>query len=287
MKWGNYEIELISDGTLRLDGGAMFGVVPKVIWERVYTPDDKNRIRLGLNCLLVRADWGNLLIDTGCGRKYSEKEIRIYQIEHETSLLGELERFGLGPQDIDVVINTHLHFDHAGGNTEVRRGEVHPVFPRARHFVQRREFEDAEAPSERTRASYFRENWAPLVENGRLELIEGEQEIRPGIFCEPTPGHTAGHQSVRIESGGRTLYYLADLCPTSRHIPLAWIMGYDLYPLTTLESRQAVYRRALDGEWTLFFEHDAERPLGRLRYEEGRYFCEAFPWTGRDGASEE
>jgi glyoxylase-like metal-dependent hydrolase (beta-lactamase superfamily II) len=273
MIWGDFEIDLISDGTVALDGGAMFGVVPRVIWEKGMPPDERHRIRLGLNCLLVRTGDVNLLIDTGCGSKFGEKERDIYQIRHETNIVDELGRVGLSTEDIHIVVNTHLHFDHCGGNT-LRQGEiVRPVFPRARHVVQARELADARNPNERNRASYLAENWEPLAELGRLDVVEGRTEILPGITLEPTPGHTLGHQSVRIESGGWTMLYMADLCPTSAHVPLAWIMGYDLYPLTTLETRKRVYRQAVEGKWLIVFEHDADHPFGFLEQEHGVFSC--------------
>jgi len=266
------EWKLVSDGTIALDGGAMFGVVPKTIWNRVIEADQSNRVRLGVNCLLIRTPTANVLVDTGCGAKYSAKQVDIYQIRREPGLIGELARLGVAPEQIDIVVNTHLHFDHAGGNTVVAEdGRVVPSFPNARHIVQRQEFEDAGNPNERNRASYFPENWEPLRATGQLELVEGTVEILPGLFLEPTPGHTLGHQSVRIADGNRTLFFLGDLCPTSRHVPLAWIMSYDLYPLTTLETRREVYARALEEGWLLAFQHDAEHPLGVLTVEKGGY----------------
>lgn len=271
MKWGDFEIHVLSAGTMRLDGGAMFGVVPRVMWEKVAPPDERNRIRLGLNCLLVRSSAGNLLIDTGCGSKLSDREISIYQLQQEPGLEAELGRCGLSADQIDVVVNTHLHFDHAGGNTSRVGTGVLPAFPRARYLVQRRELADAESANERTRASYFPDNWRPLAESGQLEMLDGAAQVLPGVYCEPTPGHTAGHQCVRLESGGRTLYYIADLCPTLAHVPLPWIMGYDLYPLTTLETRREVYRRAVAEDWLICFEHDPDHPWGRITVRDGKY----------------
>ncbi len=271
MTWGDLEVHVLSAGAMRLDGGAMFGVVPRVMWEKVAPPDDKNRIRLGLNCLLVRSEAGSLLIDTGCGNKLSEREVSIYQLEQQPGLEAELAGHGLNPEQIDVVVNTHLHFDHAGGNTRRVGDTLKPAFPRAKYVVQRRELADAEAANERTRASYFPENWRPLAESGQLQLLDGPAEVLPGVFCEPTPGHTAGHQSVRLESAGKTLFYIADLCPTLAHVPLPWIMGYDLYPLTTLETRRSVYRRAVAGNWLICFEHDPDHPWGRIAEVDGKY----------------
>lgn len=256
----------------------MFGVVPRTLWQRRAESDEANRIPLGLNCLLVRAGGKNVLIDTGCGDKYSEKEVRIYRIEHDTTLLAEVRRFGLTPEDIDIVINTHLHFDHCGGNTSLADGEVVPTFPNATYYVQRREFDDANNPNERTRATYFPHNWIPVVDRGRFMVLDEDREIVPGISVVNTPGHTLGHQSVMITSGGRTLFYIADLCPTSAHVSLPWIMGYDLFPLTTLETRKKIYSQAVQEEWLLFLEHEPGNPTGYLRETDGHYTWEPVPW---------
>ncbi len=279
LRLGEFELHLISDGTFALDGGAMFGVVPRVLWEKRLQPDDRNRIRLGLNCLLVRTGAENILIDTGCGFKYTDKQLSIYQIGHERTVFDELGGLGLSPSDIDWVINTHYHFDHCGGNTlKGPDGRPEPAFPKARYVVQRREFEDAEHPNERNHASYFHENWRPIRDAGQLEIVDGPLEVVPGIHLEPTPGHTLGHQSVRVESAGRVLLYIADLCPTAAHVPLAWVMGYDLFPLTTMETRRQIYERAIEGDWLIMFEHDADAPLGRLELQDGKFGCRPVPW---------
>ncbi len=278
MKWGQFELHLISDGDIWLDGGAMFGVVPKVLWEKKTSPDERNRIRLGLNCLLIQTAEKNLLIDTGCGFNYSEKELEIYRIEHETDILQELQKIDVSPEKIDFVINTHLHFDHCGGNTR-KEGEEHvPNFPNATYLVSGKEHEDANHPNERTVATYLPHNWKPLEERGLLQVVDEDQEVVPGVTLVSTPGHTAGHQSVRIESEGKILFYMADLCPTSAHISLPWIMGFDVLPLTTLEVRKRIYAQAVDQEWLLFFEHDPEYPLGRLSREDGKYALASEPW---------
>ena len=256
----------------------MFGVVPKVLWSRVIDSDDRNRIRLGLNCLLIRTQDANILIDTGCGFKYTEKQFDIYGIEHETNVVEELERISLEPSAIDYVINTHLHFDHCGGNTISKKGEVIPTFPNARYLVQRREYQDACNPNERTRATYLAENWRPLEERGQLELLDGIVVVAPGITCIPTPGHTPGHQSIKIESEGKVLFFIADLCPTQKHVPIAWIMGYDLFPMTTLETRKQIYAQAVHEDWLILFEHDSQEPLGRLTQDEKGYRAEAVEW---------
>ncbi|HSR68281.1 MAG TPA: MBL fold metallo-hydrolase [Acidobacteriota bacterium] len=276
MRWGDLNLELVSDGCLWLDGGAMFGVVPKPLWSRLTPSDESNRIRLGMNCLLVQSGDVNLLIDSGCGNLFSDKEKKIYRIEHEKRLQEQLRtQAGLGPEEIDIVVNTHLHFDHAGGNTRRDKdGTLRPAFPNARYLVQERELHDAGHPTERNKASYNPDHWRPLQQSGQLQTVKGELEVIPGLTLIPTPGHTLGHQSVLISSGGRKLFYIADLCPTQTHVPLPWIMGYDLYPLTTLDSRKKIYPRALEEEWVVFFEHDHDRPTGRLTYNKGRYGVE-------------
>lgn len=278
MKLGGFELHIISDGNIWLDGGAMFGVVPKPLWSRKTVPDDRNRIRLGLNCLLIRTGKVNILVDTGCGFKYSQRERDIYLIDHQTDVQRELNRLGLKPEDIDIVINTHLHFDHCGGNTRLQGETAVPSFPAARYLVRRQEYEDAMHTNERTRATYFAHNWNCLQENGQLELVEGDQAVVPGIELVHTPGHTPGHQSIKLQSGGKTLFYIADLCPTTAHVPLPWIMGYDLFPLTTLETRKKIYRQAVDEEWLVFFEHDPDHPCAYLLEREGRIECEPVPW---------
>ncbi len=278
MKWGSFELHRISDGNFWLDGGAMFGVVPRVLWERKTTPDEKNRVHLALNCLLIQTGEKNVLIDTGCGHKYTEKQIEIYRIEHSTDILRELEQFGVSAGQIDLVINTHYHFDHCGGNTRSEGGEIVPTFPNAVYLVQRQEYEDAIHPNERNAASYFSHNWNPLMEKGMLRMVDEDEEILPGITVIPTPGHTVGHQSVKVESKGKTLFYIADLCPTSAHIPLPWVMGFDVQPLTTLEVRRRIYRQAVEEKWLLFFEHDPRVTTGYLSEEKGKYILVPESW---------
>ena len=278
MNWGQLQLHRISDGNLWLDGGAMFGIVPKALWQKKTPPDEQNRIRLALNCLLIQNGEKNILIDTGCGFKYSEKEIQIYRIEHETNLLKELERVSLGPGDIDIVINTHFHFDHCGGNTVCQGEKIVPTFPRATYWISRQEYEDANHPNERTAATYFPHNWRPLEERGLLHIFDEEPEVVPGVKLIHTPGHTAGHHSVKIESEGQAMFFIADLCPTSAHILLPWIMGYDLFPMTTLQVRRQIYAQAVEEKWLLFFEHDPECQLGYLSKKGGRYVLQPEPW---------
>lgn len=280
MKWGSLEIHLISDGCIWLDGGAMFGVVPRVFWEKLMPPDDRNRIRLGVNCLLIKTGEQNILIDTGCGNKYTEKERKIYGMGEEAQLLNQLKAHGVEGADISCVINTHLHFDHCGGNTMIEAGEVRPTFPNAVYVVQGMELAEASTPHERNRASYFEENWRVLVDEGRLRTIEGEAEVAPGVTCVPTPGHTLGHQSVKVSDKGKTIFFAADLCPTAAHVPLPWVMAYDLYPMVTLETRRDIWARAVEEGWTFFFEHDANQPLGLIEGDGSKYAVRASGWEG-------
>ncbi|HEX3157534.1 MAG TPA: MBL fold metallo-hydrolase [Gemmatimonadaceae bacterium] len=286
---GGWTVHEIQAGGQRLDGGAMFGVVPKPLWERRIAADERNRIQLGMRCLLVEHEIGPVLIDTGAGSKEERKFYDIYGIEnagdgggeHRTALEAGLAAAGVRPEDVVMVINTHLHFDHAGGNTYAdAEGRVRPTFPNARYVVQEGEYHYAMTPNERTSASYFPRNWEPTREAGRLELLRGETEIVPGITGLPTPGHTPHHQSVVLRNGGETLVYLGDLVPTRHHLPLPWIMGYDVEPLTTLETKRRVLGQALAEGWELSFEHDADVAGGRLVFDGKAYGLAPPPGVG-------
>ena len=275
MKLGKFDIQPVTDGRFRLDGGAMFGVVPKMLWERCCQPDDQNRISLGLNCLLIRAGRKNILVDTGLGDKEDAKFQEMFAVERIPTLRDSLKMQGLAPEDIHMVVNTHLHFDHAGGNTVRENGAIVPTFPRAKYFVQRGEYEDAARANERTRASYRRENFTPVAHVDQWEFMDGETELVPGVSVVVTEGHTRHHQSIKIESEGQIAFYLGDLIPTVSHLPLAYIMGYDLYPLQTLETKRWVLDRALSENWLLVFEHDPRVLMGRVRKDvEGKFYLE-------------
>ncbi len=272
MKLGQFHLDIISDGTMRLDGGAMFGIVPRVLWERIAQPDEKNRILVGLNCLLARTGQDNILIDTGIGDKWSEKERAIYAIAHPPTILSSLAALGLSAQDINVVINTHLHFDHAGGNTCIDdNGVLQATFPNARYYVQRAEYEHACHPHERDRASYLPENWQPLMASGQLNFVDGDQEILPGISVFRAPGHNLDTQLVRIDSQGETAIFFADIIPMTAHLPFAWVMGYDLYPVELLEQKKRLIPQAAREEWLCVFEHDANMPMGRIVAQGDKY----------------
>jgi glyoxylase-like metal-dependent hydrolase (beta-lactamase superfamily II) len=268
---GRLQLHAIHAGGQKLDGGAMFGVVPKPLWSRRIQPDDRNRIPLAMRVLLIEHDRGLILVDTGAGNKEDAKFHDIYGVENagssgRTLLEDALRQLGHSPDDVTLVIDTHLHFDHAGGNTWVDEGGVvHATFPRARYVVQRGEYDWATHPNERTAASYFARNWDPIVAAGLFDFVEGEREHWPGIRLIPTPGHTPYHQGVLLESDGERLFYAADLMPTSAHVPLPWIMAYDVEPLVTLESKRTILRRAVDEDWLVMFEHDPAVGFGRIR----------------------
>lgn len=267
---GDLTLHAIESGMQALDGGAMFGVVPKPLWEKRIPADARNRIPLGLRCLLVETADQLVLIETGLGNKENEKFRDIYGVDNAATdaaypdrlqqAIGEL---GFSAADVGTVIDTHLHFDHAGGNTfRDGDGQVRLAFPNARYFVQRGEWEWAHRANERTSASYLPDNYEPVMAAGRLELVEGDVEIVPGISVLRTPGHCPHHQSVLVRSGGETACFLADVIPTFAHLPLPWIMGYDVEPLVTLESKRALLQRATDERWLLVSTHDPFTPWG-------------------------
>ncbi len=277
VKVGDLTIHAIQAGGQKLDGGAMFGVVPKPLWEKRIPADERNRIQLGMRCLLIEHESGLVLVDTGAGNKESQKFKDIYGIENEgsggqTRLEDGLREIGVEPRDISIVINTHLHFDHAGGNTKLGAdGSVEISFPNARYFVKRGEYDYALHPNERTAASYFDRNYLPVEAAGKLELVGRERDIVKGIRVVATPGHTPFHQSVLIESGGERAFFLGDIVPTHAHLPLPWIMGYDVEPLVTLETKRRILKQALDEEWLLMFEHDAKVAWGRVEHDGKAY----------------
>ena len=275
-KVGRLTVHAIQAGGVMLDGGAMFGVVPKPMWEKRIPADASNRIQLGMRCLLIEHDDGLVLLDTGAGNKESDKFYAIYQIANGVDVAGEkrtaleagIVAAGHRVSDVKLVINTHLHFDHAGGNTyRDADGKLQASFPNARYVVQAGERDYAMHTNERTAASYFERNWEPLREAGTLDLIDGDREIVPGISVIRTPGHVPHHQSVLIDGGGELACFLADVCPTAAHLPLPWIMGYDVEPLVTLESKRSLLHRAVAEHWLAIFEHDAVHAWGRVGHD--------------------
>jgi glyoxylase-like metal-dependent hydrolase (beta-lactamase superfamily II) len=268
MELGKFEIWALSDGTFALDGGQMFGVVPKVLWEKELAADERNRVQLGLTCLLVRAGRKHVLIETGVGDKFDAKRSNIYAISHPTTLLDDLKRIGLDPANVDIVINTHLHFDHCGWNVRRDGAKLVPTFPRARYFVQRGEWEHALHPNERDRAGYVEEFFSPA--EAQTELLEGDQEIISGVRVEVVPGHTRNMQCVRIESEGRRVFFISDLVPTRLHLPYAWIMSLDLYPMETLANRKRLLPQLAREGTLVIFPHDVTMPWARLAEQDGR-----------------
>ena len=272
MQFGDYCVEIVPDTEFRLDGGAMFGVVPRNLWSKLCPPDDQNRIRLNMNCLFVEAGRERILIDTGIGEKWSQKQTAMYGIERKRPFGESLRSItGYGPEEITTVINTHLHFDHAGGNTKLdEEGKAEPAFPNARYLVSRDEFEHAEAPTERDRASYLPDNWRPLRESGQLELKEANYDVVPGLRMETQHGHNRSMQCARLQRDGRTLFGFADLVPTRAHVQFAWIMGYDLYPVETLEAKKRLLPQAAREGWQCLFYHDPDIPLVQLIEDAGK-----------------
>jgi glyoxylase-like metal-dependent hydrolase (beta-lactamase superfamily II) len=267
---GRFRIHAIQAGGQKLDGGAMFGVVPKPLWQRRIPADERNRIQLGMRCLLIEHDIGLVLVDTGAGNKEDPKFHDIYGVENQgqggrTALEDGLAQLGFAPRDVALVIDTHLHFDHAGGNTWIDAdGALRLAFPNARYVVQGGEYHYATHTNERTAGSYFDRNFAPVREAGRFDFADGETEIVAGIRVIPTPGHTPHHQGVLVDGGAERAFYLADLAPTAAHLPLPWIMGYDVEPLVTLDTKRRILRQAAHEQWLLIFEHDATIPWGRV-----------------------
>jgi len=272
-KLGDFELTILSDGTYYLDAGAMFGVVPKPLWEKKVKADQLNRIACGTNSVLVRAHERWVLIETGIGNKLPEKLANIY--DAKAQLLRELEKSGVRRQEIEVVINSHLHFDHCGWNTfRNERGEVEPTFPNATYYVQRGEWEHASKQLERDRVSYISDNYDPLLKNGQMRLLEGDGDVMPGISVVLYPGHTRNMQAIMLESCGEKACYISDLIPTTKHLDLTWVMAYDLYPLETIQNRKRFYRQAIGEKWLTIFTHDHEIPWGYLEMDEkGKVFC--------------
>ena len=271
---GDIELITVSDGFFYLDGGAMFGVIPKTLWEKKAPPDERNRIRMAMRCILVQGA-RRMLIDAGSGDKMTPKQAEIYRFERDFNLSHALPGAGVAPEDIDIVLATHLHFDHAGGFTQRGPdGKVRPRFPRAQYIIRRGEWEDATHPDERTKGSYFFENYVPLAEHNVLQLVDADAAIMPGVRVRRTGGHTMHHQVVMIESGGKTAVFAADLLPTAAHLPEVWIMGYDLFPHDTLNFKRDFLREAVEREYLIIFEHDPDIAAGYIREKDGKRYIE-------------
>jgi glyoxylase-like metal-dependent hydrolase (beta-lactamase superfamily II) len=267
---GDLELISVCDGFFALDGGSMFGVVPKPLWAPKAPPDDRNRITLAMRPLIVRGA-RTMIIDAGVGDKEDAKFREIYGLDRTRHLDHTLAEAGLTVEDIDIVLATHLHFDHAGGFTERDpSGRVRPRFPRAQYVVRRGEWEDATHPNERNRASYLAHNYVALADAGVLQLVDDDQTIMPGVKVRRTGGHTMQHQIVLLESGGEAAAFVADLIPTTAHLPNAWVMGYDLYPLDTLAAKRAFLKEATERGTLVFFEHDPSITAGYIQEENGK-----------------
>ena len=264
---GDFELSIFSDGTYPLDGGAFFGVIPKIMWSRKAAADERNYVQAGLNSLLIRTGKQNVLVETGMGNKLLERMIKFYG--QPAQLLTNLAAGGVAPEDIDTVINTHLHFDHCGWNTvHDTSGKIVPTFPRAKYYAPEGEWQYARRPSERDSISYIPDNYDPLVQSGQMTLLKGGEEIVPGVSVKTFPGHTAHMQAVIVESKGRAACYISDLVPTTAHIDITWGMGFDLYPLQTIESKKQYYAQSIPEKWLTVFTHDPQTPWAYVEKDE-------------------
>ncbi len=273
---GQFEIYGLRDGFFFLDGGAMFGVVPKTLWEKKFPADEKNRIKLALNSILIKTAKELILVETGIGGDLDPKFYDYYSVERKPGLVLSLEKLGYQAEDIDLVVNTHLHFDHCGGNTSKNeKGEDAPTFPKARYIIQKGEWEDALHPSERDKASYLEQNFLPLEKYGLLQLVDGNKEISEGVEVIVVPGHTSRHQCLKVSTGGKVFFFLGDLVPTSAHVGLSYIMSYDLSPQQTLENKREYFEQAIEEDWILAFNHDPEHFFGKVKKVNNKYTFEA------------
>ena len=263
---GDFELIAVSDGTYRLDGGAFFGVVPRVMWEKKVKPDAENYVPVGLNSVVVRTGQQTILIETGIGHKLPERLVKIFG--QPAKLLDNLAAAGVSPEDVDIVINTHLHFDHCGWNTMLEGGKLVPTFPKAKYYAPEGEWQHGRLQLERDAISYISENYDPLIQTGQMELLRGDREIVPGVSVQGFPGHTQHMQAVIIKSAGQTACYISDLIPTSAHIDLTWVMAFDLLPLQTIESRKRYYAQAIPEKWLTMFTHDPNVPWAYIEKDE-------------------
>jgi glyoxylase-like metal-dependent hydrolase (beta-lactamase superfamily II) len=274
VRLGDLEFTIVSDGGFRLDGGAMFGVVPKPLWEKKIPGDERNRIQLGMNCVLVRTAGKTVLIETGAGDKLDSKLRGIYAIGEGPRLLDRLVAHGVTPDRVDIVVDTHLHFDHCGWNTRIVNGKAVPTFPNAQYFLQRGELEHAKGPNERDRASYMPDNFLPVEAAGQFVLLDGDREIAPGIELIRVPGHNADMQCVRLSGGGKSAFCFVDLVPTTAHVPFPWIMGYDLYPMQTLANKKKWIPEIAASGALVIFAHDFNVPAAYLRQHDNQFEIE-------------
>ena len=273
--FGDFELFSIETGDFKLDGGAMFGVVPKTLWSRGIQADENNRIPMTMRCLLIKSKiTGRLyLVDNGAGTKFDDKMSGIYQIDHSTKdLLGSLKHHGFTPEDITDIIFTHLHFDHCGGTTFFdENGKLKHTFPNATYHVTRTHWETATHPNAREKASFLADNIAPIMDTDRLNLVGDPVEYEKGLSSVVVNGHTKGQQLPKIDMKGQSLVFVADLLPTHVHVPLPWVMGYDMYPAQTLEEKKEFMDRAADENWFLFLEHDIQEEIIQITKDGQKY----------------
>lgn len=274
MAFGDLQLTALHDGPFRLDGGAMFGVVPRPLWETLAPPDDRHRIQLAMRPLLVEAPWGRMIVDCGAGDKMNEKLQDIYALDRTRTLDHALAEAGLTSDSIDIVLPTHLHFDHFGGATVRDAHTLRPRFANATYYIRAAEWEDATHPHERNRASYLQDDFVPLKAADAVHFFDGDVTIRPGIDVLRTGGHTGQHQFVFITSAGMTAVFVADIIPTIAHLQDPWIMGYDLFPMETLAFKKRFIREAIDREYLIFFEHDPHVAAGYIREQGGKRYVE-------------
>jgi methylmalonyl-CoA epimerase len=272
--FGEFQLTTLHDGPFRLDGGAMFGVVPRPLWEKQAPPDDRNRIQLAMRPLLIEAPWGRLIVDCGVGEKMSAKDRDIYALDRSRTLEDALASVRQSSESIEIALASHLHWDHFGGATARMNGALKPRFPKAEYVIRAAEWEDATHPHERNRGSYLQDDFVPLQEAGVVTFFDGDQVIRPGVRVVRTGGHTGQHQIIFIESSGRTAVFVADLIPTAAHLENAWVMSYDLFPMDTLAFKRQFIREAIDREYLIFFEHDPLIAAGYIREKDGRRYVE-------------
>lgn len=270
---GDFELTAVNDGTYVGDGGAFFGVVPKVLWQRKVSPDDQNRIKVNCNSVLIRTGKQTVLIETGIGNKLSEKMKNFFLPQEK--LLENLHHAGVAPEDIDIVINSHLHFDHCGWNTVYKNGVAVATFPKAKYYAPKGEWEHGSLQLERDAVSYISDNYDPLLRSGQMTLLNGDHEILPGISVTVYPGHTRNMWAVLVRSAGKTACYISDLIPTTWHLEPTWVMAYDLFPLESIENRKKYYAEAIPGQWLTMFTHDPNVPWAYVTREQGKFVAKA------------
>lgn len=278
MKFGKFDLSIVRECTFRLDGGAMFGVVPKALWNKVSPADQANRVLLNCNLLVIETPSHRVLVETGMGHRWDAKEKERYALESLAEPDQPLKSIGLKAQDIDTVIISHLHFDHAGGATYLKDGEIVPTFPNARYYAQSGEWEFAHKANARARASYRADDIEPLLKHGQLVLVEGDTEIVPGVWVKLTGGHTSHHQVVYFESEGESGVFFADIMPTRSHVSPPWVMGSDHYPLASCDVKSEWLANVAAGRWLAVFDHEPGVPWGHISCEtDGKYSFEPLP----------